>query len=277
VAAHKKPKPSRSSANTSHSNNSLSKGKAPIRGNAPGATSQSVSGTPSGVTARQRISQTFSASERKPLNQTKRDRRTIEEIEQDMKRNRGEASTSHLTHKRSVAPLKPVASSSSTLKDLSKSPRAGSEVVSAVKRKAPDVPPTRPPKRPQIVTSLSKDGKAKGIRPSPSARVGLTAHRRQDATVSDEEDDSSGTDVISDHGEQVAPAIRDEIWKIMGKDRRQYTANPIFSDDEDDMEADIDDVLEEEGRASVEVLMSCILLSRIDILKSSFIFHFFCH
>jgi len=259
VAAHKKPKPSRTSANTSQSKSSISKGKLPIREGVPGTTSKSVSGTPTTITARQRIEQNFAASERKPLNQAKRDRRTIEEIEQDMKRSRGEASIRNpkeariglqFSDKRSVVPLRPAASSS-TLRDVNRSPRAAHEAVSAVKRKALNPLPTPSSKRPQTFTSLPKDSKSNGNLPGSRSRAGSHSNRRQDATVSDEEEDSSETDeIISDHGEHVAPAMRDEIWKIMGKDRRQYTANPIFSDEEDDMEADIDDVLEEEGRAA---------------------------
>ncbi|WAQ82026.1 hypothetical protein PtA15_2A339 [Puccinia triticina] len=112
--------------------------------------------------------------------------------------------------------------------------------------------PTPSSKRTQLSISLPKDTKPNGPRTVPKARAGShSSSRRQDATVSDDEDDySDETDGISDHGAVVAPSVRDEIWKIMGKDRRQYTAKPIFSDEEDDMEADVDDVLEEEGRAA---------------------------
>ncbi|KAA1070232.1 hypothetical protein PGT21_004661 [Puccinia graminis f. sp. tritici] len=261
VAAHKKPTPSRSSANTSQRTNPSSKGKAPMRGTASGNNSKIALGTPATITARQRIEQTFSASERKPLSQTKRDRRTIEEIEQDMKRKKIEVGTqairpsketsfsSSFTEKRILIPLKPVASSS-TLREANKNPRPRSETVSAVKRKAINGLPTPSSKRPQLPTSLPKDSKPNGSRPLPQSRSGSHSGRRQDATVSDEDDDSSDSEEMSEHGEDVAPSVRDEIWKIMGKDRRQYTAKPIFSDEEDDMEADADDVLEEEGRAA---------------------------
>jgi hypothetical protein len=168
--------------------------------------------------------------------------------------------SSSFTEKRILIPLKPVASSS-TLRDANKNPRPRSETVSAVKRKAINGLPAPSSKRPQLATSLPKDSKPNASRPLLKTRShsGL----RQDATVSDEDDDSSDSEEISEHGEDVAPSVRDEIWKIMGKDRRQYTAKPIFSDEEDDMEADVDDVLEEEGRASVVPLGFLLLLLSI--------------
>ncbi|KAI9608106.1 hypothetical protein KEM48_005581 [Puccinia striiformis f. sp. tritici PST-130] len=277
ISAHKKStSTSRSSANASQRNNtSTAKGKAPMRGVAARISSKSVSGTATTFTPRQRIERTFSATERKPLNQTKRDRRTIEEVEQDMKRKKLEANTtaggiknlkissidSHFTDKRITIPLRPSASTSN-LRDGNKSPRAGSEGLSVAKRKALNSLPTPSSKRTQLSTSLSKDNNNNrssigSSRPTTKSRPVPSSIRRQDATVSDDDDedddDSSSTDFVEDdlsdgHGNDNS--VRDEIWKIMGKDRQKYTGNPIFSDEEDDMEADVDDVLEEEGRAA---------------------------
>lgn len=48
----------------------------------------------------------------------------------------------------------------------------------------------------------------------------------------------------------IANDVRTEIWKLFGKDRNRYMQEDVFSDEEDDMEADASAVLREEKRST---------------------------
>lgn len=253
VSAHKKPSSSRPAQTLQQRHHPSSKGKAPLRGSSLAGSStlsksQSASSTP--LSARQRIAQQFSATERKPLNQTKRDRRTIEEIEQDMKRKKALALGEVGIHSRSTS-----------LMTEAPNPAVPAEAGPAIKRKALGALAAPSPKRPAGSSSFSKEdskrtehhqGTSTSSKSRQASSQAYSNRHRPDPDDQLEDEDEDESEDYSDEEPAVAPSIRDEIWKIMGKDRRQYTAKPIFSDDDgsDDMEADVDDVLEEEGRAA---------------------------
>ena len=84
--------------------------------------------------------------------------------------------------------------------------------------------------------------------PGPAARAAEPARREE---ASDEEEDVS-EDVSEDGDEDEGPghaSIRDEIWRLFGKQRDKYIARDVDSDQED-MEAGADDVLAEELRSA---------------------------
>ncbi|SPO38638.1 uncharacterized protein PSFLO_04117 [Pseudozyma flocculosa] len=98
---------------------------------------------------------------------------------------------------------------------------------------------------------IAADARPKGHRASDRD---LRHHRRSSSNESEESeadsfvaDSESGSD-RSTGGRGGDPNLRDEIWKLFGKDRKQYASRVVDSDD--DMEADASAVLQEELRSA---------------------------
>ncbi|CAH7676434.1 SPT2 chromatin protein-domain-containing protein [Phakopsora pachyrhizi] len=198
------------------------------------------------VTARQRVQQQMSIEGIQPLNRVKRDRRTIEEVERDMKRRKEDLSFKSETQLQSSSSLNPRPGS---LRNNSQSPRQRDQGTAG----------SRPRPRPPLKRTIDQDHREKVRGKSVSEtmmRGGISMGSKRNLpsnNFSHEEDyDSEEEEEGLDEPDHVPGSMRDEIWKIMGKDRREYASRPIISDEEDsdDMEADLDDVFEEEGRAA---------------------------
>lgn len=275
VSAHKKAV-SGSKATAGHASR-ITAGGAKGKGRAgvmPSGTSKFGLSSSGSISAKQRIEQEFSRNERKPLNLVKRDRRTIEEVERDMKQKKGQTSTAPLgpedlffdprmAHKRPLQnqsetnrgsgntlnpPLRSTNAGPTSKRKMSHPMGSGSQTLLASSKKRPrsDISPRLP------------DEFRRGLAPRGSvsdAQIGRKSRAFQEESMEEDEYDSDDDDDFEeeDNRGRVPNDMRDEIWKIMGKDRKQYASKAAFSDEEgsDDMEVAADEVLEEENRALV--------------------------
>lgn len=211
--------------------------------------------------------------------ETRRDRRTIEEVEWDMKQRRAQvaAQSGH-----------PIPSGSSSLSSQSKLGMTGSlgkmgsfKTGSSTALSGSKAPATAAPNKnsykssngSQSSSSIAKGSSSKSSLPSSSSaqaqqkdsrRIDAARNKRKRAVSSDESEDDAprrshgrGKRPLEDRWEppEAGEVDRDYIWKLMGANRGRSLARPVYSDEDDDedsdddMEAGIDEVLEEERRA----------------------------
>ncbi|KAM0754470.1 hypothetical protein T439DRAFT_114720 [Meredithblackwellia eburnea MCA 4105] len=221
----------------------------------------------SGGSVRDRLTAGFDPRSLIALNTEKRDRRTIEEIEHDMRMKKGKFGTPPAEATPPPTARKPTASSA---------PAASSRPVPASastlpKRKSGEEARDRDPKR----SRLSKEQ---------SSSLSSKPRRKRSSSVSSDSDseDSYSSDFSSDsearrrrrkkeksrrgrgHGEEyddLAPNMREEIWRLMGRDRRADMRRAAYSDSEDDdMEATGEDLRREERIAYVFFFMDLLKL-----------------
>ncbi|MBW0517585.1 hypothetical protein O181_057300 [Austropuccinia psidii MF-1] len=272
VSAHKKPLPSRSAPKAGLRKAGINKSKPLINPSRLSGPSKPIPGPSAMITARQRIEQQFAIGERKPLNQVKRDRRTIDEIERDMKRRKaatasGSVSGSQEQISKDVfydprsAPKKvivpPKTNPAGSISSSRPHQRTLSHPNSSTQQKTIRPSTSQPYKSLTNAKGLSRAASADRLFPTPASIPKLSktqaphSNRNRPYNNDDDDDEDDEDEDEAFEEEMVAPSIRDEIWKIMGKDRQKYAAKTIYSDEgSDDMEADLDDVLEEEGRAA---------------------------
>lgn len=175
--------------------------------------------------ARDRLKAGFKANDLQKLYTVKRDTRTIEEIERDIRAKKA------LTSSSTPATSKPTKPSGTRPSGLSAS---SSSKPSAQRRRS------RSP-------STSSDSSTETSDTSSSAR--RHQHRKK----------RSKKQGKGDLNEQQ----RSAIWQLMGKNRDQYVARDMDSDDDSsDMEATGAAVLEEERRAYVHLLLLSLSLKR---------------
>ncbi|KAH9808732.1 SPT2 chromatin protein-domain-containing protein [Melampsora americana] len=199
---------------------------------------------PSPISTRERLQKEFSINERKALNTVKRDRRTIEEIERDMKARRSDSklkqtdATYFFNSSASRAPV--------IVKKLGG--RAIDRVHSSHSNSNPHSESISGKRKSSLSYSTSNSNHTK---PDPK-RFRRNEPEEEEEEESDsfvEDDDEEEEEEVGNH---VPSNVRDQIWKIMGKDRSQYTNRDIFSDEEesDGMEVRAEKVLEEESKAA---------------------------
>lgn len=197
-------------------------------GSAPGAAGGSV---------RDRLKAGFSDAPQK-LNVVKRDNRTVEEIERDMKlRKEKEAAARH----GGSAPSTSAAAATTTIKSASRSP-------------APARPAskTKPARRARSVTPSDEDDES-------DMSTSSTEQRKRKRSRYEKE-------------RGLNSAQRDAIWSLMGRNRHADVARErAFDSDDSDMEATGADVLLEERRACAHLphlafdlaLTPCIYSARL--------------
>ena len=195
------------------------------------------------MSARDRILAGFKTAAPVKLNTEKRDVRTIEEIERDMRlRKAGEAKTA------------PGGSRGAGAQSASKgkAPANGSEL----KRKgAPVSEPS--PKRPKIMaderggkTSIQTQTKQKDRRASTSRSTDSQSETDSDSETDSESDDSRDRSRRHRrHRSGLDKLQKDTIWSIMGRDRARDLARDALSDDDDDMEVSAAQIQQEERLA----------------------------
>ncbi|BFZ62154.1 hypothetical protein YB2330_003236 [Saitoella coloradoensis] len=186
-----------------------------------------------------------------------RDRRTIEEIQNDLARTKVQAGgpvsrLGNMTSRSAAAEAKPATSSGS---------RLGNQKPKAATIKAAPEPEQRRPKPApgpsiSVLDFIKQKNGAGATPPKKTSSSSASAYNRARAAGAPrrhdpfEEEDDDMDDFIADEDEEEEEAdLRSEIWKIMGKDKRKYAAMDVMSDDED-MEATGVDVWREESKAA---------------------------
>jgi protein SPT2 len=201
------------------SNTAPARSRPPIPAKRGGSNSNSKVPTKNG-SARERLLASFNPNETMKLNTDKRDTRTIDEIETDMRKKR----SSLLPSTKAPTPLSHGHQNSRSVIPVTKgttNPRSTASVASSS---------TRP------ITSASsslnsKPSQSHNKRPRPSSRS---------SSSSDSQDDQSSR----------PSAVSQQIQLMFGRrDAKQYVDD--YSDEDDDMEASNADVLKEEARAYV--------------------------
>lgn len=219
------------------------KGKAPARSStAPssmGQTKGSNTTTGAGMSAKDRLKAGMGAMQ--ALNTNKRDTRTIEEIEKDLRRKKAlkvGGSSSSSSHSRPAVSVKPSSSAYASTSASTSAPKRSTSDSSlhqpSSKKTRPGVPPFK----------LRQDTSSKSRPPSSS--------RRHPSSDSDSDTDSDSED---DRHRRRRPREKDvgfdreEIWKIMGRDRNRDVARDMHSDDDSDMEVSPEQLRREEAKA----------------------------
>ncbi|SNX82434.1 uncharacterized protein MEPE_01140 [Melanopsichium pennsylvanicum] len=113
-------------------------------------------------------------------------------------------------------------------------------------------PPKRETERERFIREQEEKKKAAASATPGRGRDDRRDSRRRSQDVSDSEEDDFDEDEYDSEGidddDDGAPNVRDEIWRMFGKDRKKYASRAVDSDD--DMEADAASVLQEELRSS---------------------------
>lgn len=113
---------------------------------------------------------------------------------------------------------------------------------------APATPPAQETKKRETVRDrfLREEAERK-------ARQKQSAASQRFEEESDEDEEEDDEDEYESEGEEEASAagdVREEIWKIFGRDRKKYISHADDDDSDDDMEADMNAVAREEARSS---------------------------
>lgn len=202
----------------------------PANARRPGSSSTSKSTAAS--SARDRLTASFNPHSFVALNQNKRDMRTIEEVERDIRLQKG-------------IPDKPLIAN-----------RAGqaSSAVSSAKRK----PTLDDPRARDLAKRSRLDDR--GTTSSTTKQ-----HRRRASSASGSADSDSESESGDDRrsrgrkgkeGYGLNDSMKSEIWKLLGRDRQADMRREALSDDsDDDMEANGDDLRREEEYACVALLL----------------------
>lgn len=201
----------------------------------------------------------------------RRDRRTIEEVEWDMKQRRAQvaaqsqsaagtsASASNPLSK--MASFKTGSSASAPKTSSASQPSSSTKAASQTTASSAPVKPAGPSKKPSVHASEAS------VKPKPASDVPPAKRKRDASRENPEEEDhrrrrpppkatttkSSNSRNGNDHIPREHEIDRDYIWSIMG--RRPPPRVPDSDDedfdsgDDDDMEAGIDEVLAEEQEA----------------------------
>ncbi|KAI8577245.1 hypothetical protein K450DRAFT_252930 [Umbelopsis ramanniana AG] len=216
--ASRKPKASTSTPSRPHTTPNKQPTKSSIYTSRPSSNLSAAAGSAKMASVRDRLKNIALAPPQR-LNTVKRDLRSVEEIQQDIRRQLGKAPNEEKPARERVRERQPIR--------RSLSPRSA---------------PTRAPERRPIRRSLSP-------RPRPQRPAGRMPFRpNQRRRYSDEEEDDDLDGFIDDGDEEEdLNNYSDVISKMFRYDRKRYR-DETFSDD--DMEAGASDVLREETRSS---------------------------
>lgn len=137
--------------------------------------------------------------------------------------------------------------------------------VSTVPKASPSVPLARVSNGSSKSTALVSSRTSSSLAQSTSSRKRARSYGDDD----DSELDSDDLDSPPPHKRRPGSSagrnsISSEIWKLFGKDRDRYVKEDVYSDEEDDMEADADALRREELRRSA-------------VVNSFYIFSYFSH
>ena len=108
------------------------------------------------------------------------------------------------------------------------------------------------------VSHVSSNTTGKPLSSSASHRKRARSDSLSDSDESMSDDDSPPPTKRRTAGSSTRNDIGSEIWKLFGKDRNRYIQNDVFSDDDDDMEADAEALRREEARRCVRWIISVI-------------------
>lgn len=198
------------------------------------------------LSARDRLKAGFDSSSFIKLNTEKRDRRSIEEVEMDMrmKKNGGaavsrERDNADMSHgKRRAADstgMDPKRSKSSPLLQVGLSHRATNSIS-----RAPMPSPLAPRPSSSNMTKSSSTGQR---------RKASSSEESDDSSSSREEETRNRSSASQSRRAKEKAATRDEIWKLMGRDRSRDIGRDYDSDESgSDMEVGGAELLREEER-----------------------------
>ncbi|KAI5477099.1 chromatin SPT2 family protein, partial [Pseudohyphozyma bogoriensis] len=190
-----------------------------------------------GASARDRLKAGFDPTQFVKLNTAKRDLRTIEEIERDMKLKKSGVDPSSVSRTSGST----VASTSTSKSLLPKNGTSHSSSSTMQKRKPGDGrDQTQNSKRPRMDDRTTSSSRSRRDRSSSRSE-----ESEYESSSEDDWDRRRGRKEKSGLGD----SMRSEIWKIMGRDRQRDMAMTTYSDDESDMEATGADLWREEQRA----------------------------
>lgn len=248
------PRPSSNGGPSRSSSGSSSKPKSSLGRSSSTAKPANNGKASAANSAKDRLKAGFDPTSFIRLNTDKRDTRTIEEIEADMRRKRAGGASPKPDTKPSSSKEKTRAS------ELNRPSGSGSSGRPSGSNSASTAPKRKPGEDESRARDSSKRPKM-DQRPSSASNP---KHRRRDSTSS-EDSEGYDSDESSDRGRRggrgggrggygLEPSTRDEIWQLMGRNRNRDVMRDEESDD--DMEASGADVLREEQRASVFSLFS---------------------
>ena len=203
-----------------------------------------TSKTPS-ASAKDRLKAGFDPTKFVRLNAEKRDTRTIEEIEADMRRKRlGDSPAAGSAPARPNGPSRTNSSNGKSVAGTSTAsavrPGSSTALSAAAPKRKPDLDERSAPKRPKLEQRHSSSSAL------PKARRRQPSSTEESDSGSDDSRDGRRGRRGGDYGLQES--MRSEIWQLMGRDRNKDVMRDLDSDDED-MEATGADVLREEQRA----------------------------
>ncbi|KAI8088436.1 SPT2 chromatin protein-domain-containing protein [Thamnidium elegans] len=210
-------------------------------------TSSSSSITADGLSARER-GKLLIAEPPKKLNLQKRDRRTIADVQREIRHNKGIHSDDEGDRPTRVDPR--LMSKSRPLQGKSSSPPR--RRMLSPTRPTKRAPERKPAAGPAPVRRMPFSGRPL----DPSARRSLPPPKRRYREEDEEEDEELASFIVDDEDEYDDPryaraprrnSYSEEISKIFKYDKSRYANDPVYSDD--DMEADARDVLLEEKRS----------------------------
>lgn len=120
------------------------------------------------------------------------------------------------------------------------------------------------PKKLGATTSKSGMGQSSKAASNVTKPSGSSALKKRARSYSfSDSDDPDSSPPMSKRRQTASSSKNDigaEIWKLFGKDRSRYMRDDVFSDEEDDMEADASAVLREEQRRYVRIVNYCMHL-----------------
>ncbi|KAL7315473.1 hypothetical protein PS15m_004688 [Mucor circinelloides] len=222
----------------------------------PEPTKSSPAHLEGGMSARERARQLVSEPPKK-VNAQKRDRRSIAEIQREIRRSKGIRSDDE-----DERPRDPRLSGSSSKSSSRYPPPPSSASIPARRRPLSPPPPKPTSKRPALLADRKPPPPAMRRMPfsgrplDPAARKPSAPPRRRYRDEEEDEEDEELASFIVDDDDDDDPrysrgprrnSYSDEISKIFRYDRTRYANDPVYSDD--DMEADARDVLREEKRS----------------------------
>ncbi|KAI8646116.1 SPT2 chromatin protein-domain-containing protein [Parasitella parasitica] len=226
----------------------------------PEPTKSSPANLEGGLSARERARQLVSEPPKK-VNTQKRDRRSIADVQREIRRSKGIRSDDEEDRPRDSRLIGRgnVGKSNSRLPPSSSS----SSSLMIPPRKRPLSPPPRPTtKRPLPATDRRLPPPSPAVRRMPfsgrpldsATRKLNTPPRKRYREEEDEQDEELASFIVDDDDDDPRysrgprrNSYSDEISKIFRYDRNRYINDPAYSDD--DMEADAGDVLREEKRS----------------------------
>jgi protein SPT2 len=219
-----------------------------------------------------------------PVGLVKRDHRSIDEIERDLqlaKAGKSVASSDANGHKASMVPPMPRNPAAAKVQSAPKErnhfglspadylpgaplrtgvklpqPRKKEKEASSANRTAKKPRNEAEPSPPKRETARDRFQREEEERKRQRAKLADASKRFEEDSEISEEDDGGSSGLYDDDDDDEEEAedgdvadYRDEIWKMFGRNRKEYV-NRMDDSDDDDMEADLESVAREEARSA---------------------------